>query len=376
MLRTFVAVGMVAVIAVVATGDALRRELSQANGRAAAVSGGTDAARLFPASGVLPGTLYLTTLGECRLQAIEMERLATSLDGPETTCSFSLAPDGRRAIIPFGPRRGPLGRSRAIGLAELGERSRLRRLAVARGGAASWSRDGARVAWCRDDGQTVVLTLATGERRKLRGCAPKFAGDSVLTRPDEPLTPVLLRDGQMLLDVTDVARGFPSGPPTPLDVLGYDAREDGLLAVVVVQFPSGRQPTPVLELWLGDELVRSFELPILGSPAGRGRFGERVEFSPDGRELLVAFPGAGVRFVLIDVASGAELLPATSQHGIAWSPDGAWFAVSTAEAIVIYGSARTAPAYVLPVGASALAWRPTPGASTEGSDESAPEDDE
>lgn len=358
MLRTFVAVGIVAVIAVVAAGDALRGELSSWNGASPAeATEDAGAARPFPAAGTLPGSLYLTTLGECRLQAIDMARLETVVNGPETTCSFSLAPDGRRAIIPLGPRRGPLGRSRAIWLAEVGEEFRLRRLAVARGGAATWSRDGARVAWCRDDGHTVALTLATAERRKVRGCAPKFAGDTVLTRPDEPLTPLLLRDGEVLLDETDVARGFPPGRPAPLDVLGYDVREDGLLAVVVVQFPSGRQPTPVLELWLRGQLVRAIELPILGSPAGRGRFGERVEFSPDGREIVVAFPGAGVRFVLIDVTSGAELLPATSQHGIAWSPDGVWFAVSTAEAILIYGSTRTAPAYVLPIGASALAWR-------------------
>lgn len=357
MLRTFVAVGIVAVIAVVAAGDALRGGLSHSNGPPTAATEDGEAAGPFPAVGTLPGTLYLTTLGECRLQAIDVARLARVVDGPETTCSFSLAPDGKRATIPLGPRRGPLGRSRALWLAELGERLHLRRLAVARGGAATWSRDGTRVAWCRDEGDTVVLTLATAERRKVRGCAPKFAGDAVLTRPDEPLTPLLLRDGKVLLDETDVARGFPPGPPAPLDVLGYDVREDGLLAVVVVQFRSGRQPTPVLELWLKGEFVRVVELPILGSPAGRGRFGERVEFSPDGREIVVAFPGAGVRFVLIDVASGAELLPATSQHGIAWSPDGVWFAVSTAEAILVYGSTRTAPAYVLPIGASALAWR-------------------
>jgi hypothetical protein len=359
MLRTFVAVGIVAVIAVVAAGDTLRTGLSslEASPRAQATDE-TWLAAPFPPAGTLQGTFYVTTLGGCRLRAIDVARLATIVDGPETTCSLFVAPDGRNVILPLGPRLGPLGRSRAIWLADVENEVRLRRrLAVARSGAATWSRDGTRVAWCRDDGRTVVLTLATAERHAVRGCAPKIADGAVLTRPDEPLTPLLLRNGEVLLDEADVGRGFPPGPPALLDVVGYDVRGDGLVAVAVVQFASGREPMPVLELWQRGRLVREIELPALGSPAGRGRFGERVEFSPDGREIAVAFPGAGVRFVLIDVASGAELLPAMSQHGIAWSPDGAWFAVSTAEEILVYGPARAAPAYALPIEASALAWR-------------------
>jgi hypothetical protein len=350
------------VFAALAAADAFRGDPSspavataseEATGRAGA------SAPASPERGVLSGTLFLTTLGGCRLQAIDAATLELASEGRETKCSFSVSPEGARAVVPLGPVRGPLGRSRAIWLARLeGGMRLLRRLGLARTGAASWSPDGTRLAWCRDDGHTVVLVLAGGARKTVAGCGPTFAADgSVLTRPDEPLTPRLLREGDVLLGGEDLRRGFPPGPRGPLDVLGYDARPDGLLAVAVVRFSSGRQPTPVLQLWRGDRLLRAVELPQLGSPAGRGRFGERVEFSPDGREIVVAFPGSGVRFVLLEVASGRLLLPPESQHGVAWSPDGEWFALSTAEEILLYGRGRHDAAYALPIGASALAWR-------------------
>jgi hypothetical protein len=359
--KTLVPVAIVAVIAALAAADTLR-------GRPPAPAAATTSEEVPeegargpapPERGVLSGTLYVATLGGCLLQAVDLARLEVAARGPATKCTFSASPDGARAAVSVGPVRGSLGRSRAIWLADLEDGIRLiRRLGVARRGAASWSTDGTRLAWCRDDGRTAVLTLRSGVRRTVAGCAPVFAADgSLLTRPDEPLAPLLLRDGAVLLNRDDLAGGFPPGPPGPLDVVGYAARRDGMLAVAVVQFRSGRQPASVLQFWRGSRFVRAVELPPLGSPAGRGRFGERVEFSPDGREVLIAFPGAGVRFTLMDAASGAILVAPSSQHGVTWSPDASWFALSTAEEVFLYPRGRAAPAYALRVGASAIAWR-------------------
>jgi hypothetical protein len=359
--KTLVPVAIVAVIAALAAADTLRGRppapAAETTGEEAPRGGARGPAS--PERGVLAGTLYVATLGGCLLQALDLVRLDVAVEGPATKCTFSVSPDGARAVVAVGPVRGSLGRSRAIWLADLEDGIRLvRPLGVARSGAASWSPEGAHLAWCRDDGRTTVLALRSDVRRIITGCTPVFAADgSVLTRPDEPLAPALLRDGTVVLNRDDLAAGLPPGPPGPLDVVGYAARPDGMIAVVVVQFRSGREPAPVIELWRDRRFVRAVALPPLGSPAGRGRFGERVEFSPDGREILVAFPGSGVRFMLMDAASGAILLGPTSQHGVGWSPDAAWFAVSTAEEIVFYPRGRAAPAYVLPVGASALAWR-------------------
>jgi hypothetical protein len=359
--KTLVPVAIVAVIAALAAADTLRGRSSAPAGATTSDDAPMESARVpaRPERGVLAGTLYVATLGGCLLEAIDLARFEVVGSGPATKCTLSVSPDGTRAVVAVGPVRGSLGRSRAIWLADLEDGIRLvRRLGVARRGAASWSPDGTRLAWCRDDGRTAVLTLRSGIRRTVVGCGPVFAADgSILTRPDEPLAPFVLQDGAVLLNRDDLARGFPPGPPGPLDVLGYAARRDGMLAVAVVQFRSGRQPAPVLQFWRGDRFVRAVALPPLGSPAGRGRFGERVEFSPDGREVLIAFPGFGVRFTVMDAASGAILVGPTSQHGVTWSPDATWFALSTAEEVLLYPRGRAAPAYALPVGASALAWR-------------------
>ena len=85
--------------------------------------------------------------------------------------------------------------------------------------------------------------------------------------------------------------------------------------------------------------------------------GEHLEFSPDGREVAVAFPGPGKQMVLVELPSLSIALEPTSQHGFAWSPDGDWFALSTGKEIQVLGRAREEPTYVLPIGAAAIAWR-------------------
>jgi hypothetical protein len=178
-----------------------------------------------------------------------------------------------------------------------------------------------------------------------------------LARPARLLTATLLRDGSVLLGEEELARPFPPGSEGPLDVVGYDLRPDGLLAVVTVRFEPGRLPRRLLQLWRGTRLDRVIPLPELNLPAGTGRLGDHVEFDPTGREVAVAFPGAGKEMILVDLRTDAVTMPPTSQHGFAWSPDGRWFALSTGREIRVFGPDRRDPVYVLPVGAAALAWR-------------------
>ena len=110
----------------------------------------------------------------------------------------------------------------------------------------------------------------------------------------------------MLLSREELLRPFPADSNGPLDVVGYDQRPDGLLAVVTVRFEAGRLPRRILELWRGESLEQAVLLPELNLPAGYGRLGDRVEFDPSGREVAVAFPGAGKEMVVVDLRTRTD----------------------------------------------------------------------
>jgi hypothetical protein len=281
----------------------------------------------LPAPGELPGTLVFASQAGCRPRALDLATLTLGAGGPPLECGLWVPPRGRLAAISLAPALG--FRGSRVALLRLSDPPAVaQELGIVRG-EPSWSEDGRRLAWCTVASDTVVLDLDTGARRRLAGCRPKIAPDgSVLTRPARPL-----------------------------DVVGYDLRPDGLLAVVTVRFEPGRRPRRLLQLWRGDRLERAILLPELGLPAGTGRLGDRVEFAPTGREVAVAFPGAGKPMIIVDLGAGGISLEPTSQHGFAWSRDGRWFALSTGEEIRVLGPDRRDPVYVLPVGAAALAWR-------------------
>jgi hypothetical protein len=310
----------------------------------------------LPPPGALPGRLVFTSLAGCRTQVLSLETLTLGARGPSLECELWVSPRADLAVVSLASALGLRG-SRAA-LLELGRQPRLLQPLGTVRGEPSWSRDGERLAWCTPRGDTVVLVRRTDALSGVQGCHPRLVPDgSVLTRPASPLAPTLLRDGEVLLEAHDLARGFPSDDEGPLDLVGYDARPDGLLAVVAVRFESGRRPRRLLQLWRGHTLRAVVPLPELSLPAGYGRLGEHVEFAPTGREVAVAFPGAGKPMVVVDLETRTLSVEPTSQHGFAWSPDGAWLALSTGEEIRVFGPKRGEAAYVLPVGAAALAWR-------------------
>jgi hypothetical protein len=351
---TSVVLVAVAVVAFAATVDALRGGGTRSQAAPPPDDTARLAGELLPEDGTLAGRLVFASLAGCRPQEASLDRLVLGTPGESLECGLWVSPRGDLAVVALEPALGLRGSEN--GLLRLGDPPELvRRLGVARG-EPSWSPDGERLAWCTEQEETVVLTLDTGARASVPGCHPVFAPDgSVLTRPAEYLAGTLLVDGRPTLGEEDLLRGFPAAEG-PIDLVGYDVRADGLLALVAVRFESGRRPRRLLELWRDGRLESTVLLPELGLPAGYGRLGERLEFAPNGTEVAVAFPGTGKQMVLVRLADLSIVLGPTSQHGFAWSPDGVWFALSTGEEVRVFGRDRE-QAYVLPIGAAALAWR-------------------
>ena len=245
--------GAVLALAVAATYDAVRGGAASQT-----VLDPTEESRLtgtgLPDPGELPGRLVFSSQDGCRPRTLSLATLTLGASGPSLDCGLWVPPRGPLAVVSLSPALGFRG-SRAAFL-RLGDPPELAQgLGIVRG-EPSWSDDGRRLAWCTAAGATVVLDVDTGERDRLAGCRPKIAPDgSVLTRPsaaahrDAPegrRGPA--RGGRAL------ARPFPPGSEGPLDVVGYDLRPDGLLAVVTVRFERGRLPRRLLQLWRGESL--------------------------------------------------------------------------------------------------------------------------
>jgi hypothetical protein len=354
----------VAAVGVAAAVDALTGGGPEAAGRAptrppaAALHG-----PYVPAPGALAGTLYVADPRDaCRLRALDLATLALGPRGPTTACRVWAAPTGERAVV---AREGEDG-GRDLWLVELGDPPRIgSRLGPSRS-APSWSRDGERVAWCLDDGESVVADLRTGERERLPGCFPRILADgAVVTTERGPLSSIVYVDGERALGPAELARGFAPGRRggSPR-VLGDGIGPDGAL-VLAVSRPTGLDAGGVLELWRSRSLTRAFGLEPVYGPAG-AYFGFRIETSPDGSEAALVFPGAIARQERDDLAAFVDLRTGRPLGGLtelpfralAWSPDGAWLALATGAEVGLYGAARDEPAYVLPFPAAALAWTP------------------
>jgi WD40 repeat protein len=123
---------------------------------------------------------------------------------------------------------------------------------------------------------------------------------------------------------------------------------------VSVMLFAGGGPRLALELWRDGRLATTIRLAASEAP---GPLVRPVALSPDGTEVAVGSGGPVPGVAVYDTRTGQRLLRETRSQGLAWSPDGAWLALSTGDHIVVSGPVRSAPAYVLPVEATALAWR-------------------
>ena len=306
----------------------------------------------FPAAGALPGRLVVLDTGTCRPRVLDLATLELGPPGPLTACRAWFGPGGRYGAAALPEREG-------IWLLDIAAGTVGRQLSTS-AEPVVFADDGAVLAQCGDDGRTIVVELAGGPGRLLTGCRPAFAPDgSVLTRPDARLPTSLLRDGREILGFSQLERGLPPSPDGAVAVIGYDEGEDGLLAVLVARFP-GRsqaqdyapsvQPRLTLELWRRGMLDRAHR--IGGVTWG---FGSRVELSPSGRYALVTSSGPGL-LVSADLRREGAPELRQRQFGVAWSPDGAWLAVATADRIEIRTGATLELAYELPLSVRALAW--------------------
>jgi hypothetical protein len=240
---------------------------------------------------------------------------------------------------------------------------------------------------------TLVLV-----QREVRGdCRRLPAERSSLLVVDRRGERGVYEGGQMVLGEKDLRSGLDRAPSGHVHPLGADRRADGLLGVSVSAAPrgiddvledagidpsdvsdlsearkllglngpygaialsaAGSLPRTELQLWRGRRLEEAHPLRAAAYPFANRRFGELLDFSPDGSELALGHAGAGAPVLLLDVATLRTTLRPTLQHGFAWSPDGAYFALSTGAEIRISGAVRSQVAYVLPMRAILLSWR-------------------
>lgn len=389
MLRSLLVIGLVLAVGTAAVVNAVLgggpRAASPRDTKEGSALAGPD----VPQPGALAGSILFASDG-CRLQTLDFADVAVVPTTLETSCSFWPSPTGEQAVVslPGATTDEP----HDVWLARLGGGGELlRRLGTANGDVA-WSPAGDRLAWCGKDGTTVVAAADGTTLVHVPGCRPRFTPEGrLLTARDR--AGGLLADGQVLLDDGELRLALPPAAG-PIQTLGFDQRDDGLLAVVVAAgqrvpgdvLPRGRvQPGPfgrgtyrvlsdgesqafvvwdvrfgprvVLELWRGSVLERSISLRGLAHPFENLRFGELVRFSPGGRELAVGARGADAPLILLDPGTLEPVLRPVVQDGFAWSPDGSWFALAGQGKIRVAGAVRSAPAYVLPIGAATLSWQ-------------------
>jgi hypothetical protein len=385
----WLAAGAVVVLAAVAVVDVVWER--GAGGRPAAASPEEQLRGSgVPAVDALEGSLSFGEQSACAVGKLDLSSLSVARAKLQGGCVVTISPDGRWAVA---GRAGGL----ANNLFTLSSPPESVRSLGDVQGAVAWSRASDRLAWCRPDGRTVVLEPGTGRTVVRPGCHPRFAADGMLLTVVGSLDGRgVYADGELLLDEDDLRAALDRPPTGPVRPLAADRREDGTLAVVVSAAPrdiydlleqAGIDPTTVegidearkllgldgargavavsgagsvprteLQLWRDGRLEAARPLRAAGYPFTNRRFGELLEFSPGGDELALGFDGTGVPLMLLDVETFGVILRPTLQHGFAWSPDGAYFALSNGAQVTIAGALRSEPAYVLPVAASALVW--------------------
>jgi hypothetical protein len=244
-----------------------------------------------------------------------------------------------------------------------------------------------------------LATLLLVERAGRSECkqAPAGRAGSGLVVADRPGERGVYENGRVLLSEARLRSALEHAPSGHVHPLGADRRADGLLAVTVSAAPrdiydvledagidptnvddldqasellglngpygafalsaSGTLPRTELQLWRDGKLETTHPLRAAAYPFANRRFGELIEFSPDGSELLLGHVGPGSPALLLDVATLRTTMRPIVQYGFAWSPDGEFFALSTGTEIWISGALRSQASYVLPISAVVVGWR-------------------
>lgn len=307
---------------------------------------GTD----VPPPGALPGRLLFAEKNGCRLHALDLDSLEVGASGPAGSCRIWASPTGELAVI---GRTGKTATARDLWLVRVadGVPALDQRLGVS-ASRPSWAPDGKVVAWCGDDGQTVVFSIVDGGRKRLPGCYPVIRADgSVVTRLDDE---ALLQDG-------NPTGGL--GPTRPGRLVAVGGDPGGGVVLAFQAFAEGFASTGELEFWRGGTRESTLPIPAVYGPAA-GFFRLHIDVSPNRREAAFLFPESLMRpfaedlAALVDLGTGRLIDPVTAPTfaGLAWSPDGSWLALATGDEVLIYGTGRTDPAYVLPLATRGIAW--------------------
>lgn len=302
-----------------------------------------------PPPGALAGRLVIAGRDGCKLQLLDLATLTLGKPGPAVGCRLWVSPRGDLAATAGPPGKGELR------LVRLGDRPTFARRLGQASSPPSWAPDGGRLAWCAGN-ETLVLDVDGGGTEVRRGCYPTFAPDGTLvTRARTETGLLVLRDDEVIVE-PEVGDGR--------QVVGHGVLPDGRLALAVHRRTgAGFDFAIELELWGGSRLDDAVPINSYGVVAQA--FGLHVEPAPGGAEAAVTSPGSLVAprpddlVSLVDFRLGGPVAGLTERPyaGVAWSPDGAWLALSTGREILVFGLGRGEPAYVLPVAARALAWR-------------------
>jgi hypothetical protein len=359
MLRTWIAVLVVAGVAVAAIVDGVR----SGGGRSAKpqpvhkIAGDDElVGPEVPPAGGLPGTLVLARRDGCRVQTIAFAGPEASQPGVRTTCGLWASPAGGYAVVSTS-RRLSKAAIASISLIRLDDPPVVvRRLGRALG-EPSWAPDGKEVAWCTLAGTSLIQNVQTAAVKEYPGCRPRFTPDGhLLLVPAGEIPQELWRDGSVFLDARALASGLPGADPAQIGVLDYDQAPDGTLAVTVMQSgPTGN--VAALELWHGTNLLGSFLLPSGSGPRGE-RIGQLVRLSPDGKELAIGprTPEGHDPLTFFDLRLRKVSLSVDAQSGFAWSPDGAWLAVADGTDVAFYSQNGGDAVYRLPLAVNGLSW--------------------
>jgi len=321
--RNSVVVAAVLVVFAIALADALRDVVpagSPTETRGATEASDARVRDLVPVQGAR-GSLVFTDPSDCRVREVAV--------GSAT--EYPLEPTGgncRLWVPPFGARvaygvANAAGEGAAFRFLDLNHPEEEFGTEYTFEGRVTWSLDGQRATWCESPSEAIDFEFYA-ERRPLGVCSAAYstAGEIVGIQGD---TVLAVPDGRSLLRA--------SAPVDEVDV-GVDG-SFGILA--------GRR----LERYAGGRRTH-------GRPLPEGPLTGRPDFSPDNCAALLPVAGE-VR--LVDLGCLGRDDAGWPAKAAAWSPDGAWIALSVAEGILFTNVAGDAPDVVWGQNVAELGWR-------------------